>query len=102
MCGPINPSSVLEHIMSWALRSRECSQSLLRSRLVLTGLDDFELAVADVVDDSMELQATALHGVDNCGVHAQDLQATENIVLRQTQTSAILVHLLQLFGVFHS
>lgn len=81
----------------------ESSQTLLESVLVLRGLDDLELAVLDVVNDTVQLQVALGHGVDDGGVHSENLQTAQDVVLTESVGLVTLAsHLLQLVCVVHS
>lgn len=47
----------------------------------------------------MEFEVPGVHGVDDGGVHAEDFQALEHVVLAQSQASCFLVHVLKLLRV---
>ena len=98
---PIGPQKIVA--LHLCLLGGESSQTLLESVLVLGGLDDLELAVLDVVDDTVELKVALVHGVDNGRVHSENLQTAQYVVLAESQGLVTLsVHLLQLVCVFHS
>ena len=81
----------------------EGSETLLQSVLLLGGLDDFELAVLDVVDDTVKLKVALGHGVNDSRVHSQSVETAQDVEL--TESVGLLSlgsHLLQLFRVLHS
>jgi hypothetical protein len=88
------------------LCSRLCgegSQTLLQSVFLLGGLDNLELSVLDVVDDTVQLQVALSHGVDDGGVHSQSVETAQDVVLTESVgLRSLRLHLLQLFGVLHS
>lgn len=72
------------------------------SSVILRGLNNFELARGDVVNDTVELEVPLAHGVDNGRVHSDDLQTAKDVILSQSETFLLVVHLLKLIRVLHS
>ena len=86
-----------------SLGGLESGQTLLESVLVLAALNNLELAVLDVVNDTVQFQLALVHGINDSRVHSQNLKTAQDVVLTETQSLALLcVELLQLLGVLHS
>lgn len=89
--------------MHLCLLCGESSQTLLQSGLVLRRLDNFELAVLDVVNNTVQLQVALGHSVNDGGVHSENLQTAQDVVLTESVGLLTLgLHVLQLFCVVHS
>lgn len=77
-------------------------ETLLQRVLILGRLNNFQHASGNVVYDSVKVKTPLFHGVNDGGVHPQDIQASQDVQLAQPQAPRFLVKAIKFINVLHS